>query len=229
MQPASANETTVNELTADKITEGTLTVTLPVFKPKAKYSYELPDGKTCKVRFPTDEEWCARQRAVIDITRSVGRGKVKTDSKGDEEASFELFTAIRLDKDGPAFDIYEAAKIIDELSERQVIDVRRKAENFQITLAVPGVEVVHILRVPSLRQVWEFGKVAVSSSRSRRGNETQVMLEPSGGLWDKLVVDVAGYAENVSTAVPIIHKDASLAEVLMQVNTEVKGGPDPED
>lgn len=227
MQPSTASTST--EVVPNKPVRANEFKTRRADNTPVLYTFELPDGKKCKVRFPTDEEWCRRQRSIVDITKAVGRDKVVTTTKGDYDANLELFNNIRQDKDGVEFDEYEATAILNMIGQKDVIEVEREGDNFKLTIAVPGAEVVHVLKVPSFKQSVEFGKVAYSGMSSRTGRETRNMLEPSGGLWDKLVVmaGVKGYQD--PTAIPIIHKDAALSEVLAQINTSIKGGPDPED
>ena len=60
--------------------------------------------KSCEVRFPTDEEWCAWARAQRTVRHFLGRGKSHSEDVDLPKINAELFAKIRTDKDGPEFD-----------------------------------------------------------------------------------------------------------------------------
>ncbi len=184
---------------------------------------DFPDKKQCKLGWPTDEQWAARARHQITIRRSLGRDATKTDVRGSEEADAQLFDNIRQDKDGPEFDDAEKSRAISQIESARVIEVERSSGNYKIAVKVPGAVVIHELKVPTQRQVMDFGRAAVHTTGRRNSVETRVDLQPSAALWDKLRVDVQGYASDV----PIIHKDVTLTEVLMQIQLESEDD-DPE-
>ncbi len=184
---------------------------------------DFEDKKRCSLAWPTDEQWAARARQQLTIRRSLGRDATKTDVRGSEEADSQLFDAIRIDKDGPEFDDAEKSRAIGQLEMARVIEVERSKGNYRIALKVPGAVVIHELKVPTQRQVMDFGRAAVHTTGRRNSVETRVDLQPSAQLWDKLKVSVEGYASEV----PIIHKDVTLTEVLMQIQMETEDD-DPE-
>lgn len=197
--------------------------------------------KSCLVRFPTDIEWCDRSRHMVAIRRNLGRDAVKTDVPKSEQINAELFHRIRLDVQdnkldlpaGPPFDEAEAAKVIERLERATITNVEKVGAHYIIEMKVLSgsatKKVVHTLKVPTQRQIMDFGKSAVSVVGRRTSSETRVMLEPSGELWDKISITTVGYIETRTGlgVVPIIHKDASLTELLMQVQQETEGD-DPE-
>jgi hypothetical protein len=185
---------------------------------------EFDKGKPCTLRFPTDEEWARRARQHVTVRRLLGRDATKTEVPKARSADAELFEKIRLDKEGPEFDEFEASAAIARISRAEIIGVEREGKAFRISLKVAGCTVVHILRVPTQREAMEFGDSAVSSVGHRRHTETRFALEPSAGLWDKVKIAHEGYAGEI----PIIHKDAAVTELLMQVQVDTSDD-DPED
>ena len=68
--------------------------------------------KSCEVRFPSDEEWCAWARAQRTVRHFLGRGKAQSEDVDLPKINAELFAKIRTDKDGPAFDDAEAGMVM---------------------------------------------------------------------------------------------------------------------
>jgi len=184
----------------------------------------LSEGeKWCTVRFPTDEEWCERQRRQRTIRQSIGRQKAKYAVVGIEESSLELFRQIRLDDDGPEFNAAEATKVISRLERCEVTDVVREGDKVRIEMAVPGARVSHVLKLPNQADVLAYSRASLTATEGRHGrSELRLSLEPGGELYDKIVVKTEGYAG----AVPIVHKDAAVAE-LLAVLAEEEEDDDP--
>ena len=57
---------------------------------------------------------------------------------------------------------------------------------------------------------------------ARRSVETRAFLEPSGALYDKLHISHEGYASTV----PIVHKSATVSEVIAQLAIEADEDPE---
>lgn len=202
---------------------------------------DFPNGlKPAIVRFPTDEEWCKRSRDMITVRRSLGRDAVKTEVPKVGPINRELFDKIRSLDDGDAhgvdFDDDEAMKIVERLERCQVTDVERLSAGYSITMRVLGGKIVtHELKIPTQRQIMEFGRAAVQSLGRRTTSETRIMLEPSGHLWRQLAHSVTGYVgidANTNLAsgsgpIPIIHMDAAVTELLQSIQSETEGD-DPE-
>jgi hypothetical protein len=159
-------------------------------------------ARTVKVRFPTDEEWIERQRRRKIIIKHLGRGTSETTIPNDEEVDAALFAKIRLD-DGDELDVYEASRIIEQLSQAEVDDVVPEAGAFRVLLRVPGGTTVHLLRMPSAKDVIEYrrGFARILDLPFNR-QELTVNLAAAGALYQKLCQTREGYAD----AVPIIHQ-----------------------
>jgi hypothetical protein len=177
-----------------------------------------PSGKkTCRVRWPSDEEWIdhsSRRRVVVS---QLSREESVTDIVDGERAAAELLAKIRLDKDGPEIDEYEAAYVIDRLSRAQVEECRRAEGGVEVSLKVPGGAARHVLRVPSLAEVVTYRRSFSRIVENRRGKQLlKINLRAAGEFYDKLVQSKDGYAGEV----PVIHKAAVATELLVHLESE---------
>jgi len=161
------------------------------------------DGaRTVKVRFPTDEEWIERQRRRKIIIKQLGRGVSETTIPNAEEVDAGLFRKIRIDE-GDEVDAYEASRIIEQLSQAEVDDVLAEGAAFRILLRVPGGTAVHVLRMPSAKDVIEYRRsFARILDLPFNRQELTVNLAAAGALYQKLCQTREGYAGSV----PIMHQ-----------------------
>ena len=167
-------------------------------------------ARTVKVRFPNDEEWIERQRRRKIIIKHLGRGTSETTIPNAEEVDAALFAKIRLD-DGDELDAYEASRIIEQLSQAEVDDVVAEGGAFRVLLRVPGGTTVHVLRMPSAKDVIEYrrGFARILDLPFNR-QELTVNLAAAGTLYQKLCQTSEGYAG----AVPIIHQAVAVKAVI---------------
>jgi hypothetical protein len=180
-----------------------------------------PAGKkTCRVRWPSDEEWIehsARRRVVVS---QLSRDESVTEILDGERAAGELLAKIRIDKDGPDLDEYEASYVIERLSRAQVDDCARADGGVGVTLKVPGVVTKHVLRVPSLAEVVNYRRGFSRLVENRRGKQLlKINLRAAGEFYDKLAQSKEGYAVEV----PVIHKAAVVTELLVYLEAEQEG------
>ncbi|MBI4875420.1 MAG: hypothetical protein HY822_12370 [Acidobacteria bacterium] len=164
-----------------------------------------PSGvKTVRVRFPSDEEWTERQRRRKVIIKQLGRGISETIIGNAEEADAALLAKIRVAEDkAPELDAFESNRIIEQLSQVEVDDVVQEGDAFRVTLRVLGGTVVHLLRMPSAKDVIEYrrGFARVLDLPYNR-QELTINLTAASTLYQKLAQSTEGYAG----AVPIIHQ-----------------------
>lgn len=212
-----------------------------VFDPSRKFEITIPHpdyekGKTCVVRFPTDQEWCDRYRKQVVIRRNIGRDNVKTETRNEDEGNLELLHKIWGETGGNVdFDAAEAKLILDRIARCQVTSVEREGSNYRITMAVPGADVVHILKIPTQKQIMDHQRASFQNTSKRNVQETKTFLEPTGELWNKLAQETDGYppsfesVEQARARVPIIHKDIALTELILQFQEGIDEGPDPND
>ena len=103
-----------------------------------------------------------------------------------------------------------------------VANVEREGINYRIEMKVPGARVVHVLRMPTAKEMQDHERASTSVVAARRSIETRAFLEPSGALYDKLHISHDGYAG----AVPIVHQSAAVSEVIAQLAIEADEDPE---
>lgn len=190
----------------------------PVFDASKPFVVPILSGgeKRCEVNFPSDEQWCAWARAQRTVRHFLGRGKSQSEEVGLSKINAELFAKIRTNQDaqdGPAFDEAEAGVVIGRIERCTVASIDREGNNYRVEMKVPGARVVHVLRMPTAKEMQDHDRASTSVVAGRRSVETRAFLEPSGELYDKLHVSHEGYAG----AVPIVHKSAAVSEVVAQL------------
>jgi hypothetical protein len=115
-----------------------------------------PGGvKTVRVRFPSDAEWTERQRRRKVIVKQLGRGISETTVANGENIDAALLAKIRTEET-PEVDPFEASKVIEQLSQTDVDDVIQTGDSFRITTRVLGGTTVHVLKMPSAKDVADY-------------------------------------------------------------------------
>jgi hypothetical protein len=215
---------------------------------------DYPSGKLCQVRFPTDDEWCRRQEALTTVYKRLGRDRTTTETPDVREANAALFDLIVVSQDAE-HDEAEKHAIVSRLERCEVVGTSNKAGAVQVIMKVlGGVTVTHELRIPTQKQMMDYGRNSVSVVGRRFGSEMKVNYEPTLKLWNELVRSVSGYRHAVDiprgdndlprengaggvvqlssktdmTAVPITHMDVALTEVLAVVQQMTEDDFDPE-
>jgi len=162
-----------------------------------------PDGtKTIRVRFPSDDEWAERQRRRKLIIKNLGRRRSETTVSNSEDVDAALLAKIRTEEE-PEVDAFEAQKVIDQLATCDVDDVVIVGDAFRITLRVLGGTVMHLLKMPSAKDVADYrrGFARIVDLPFNR-QELTINVRAAGDLYKKLVEATEGYAGDV----PIIHQ-----------------------
>lgn len=173
------------------------------------------------VRYPTDDEWCQRVKAQRILRHDIGRGRSTSEVTPLLQHDDALFRVLlNGSKPEADFDDYEASLVIDTLAKAEVAESASLSDaQLRVTLAVFGkVETVHLLRSPRRKEVVDYGRAAVKVTHLQRGAETKLMLEPSGRLYDELIISTEGYES--TSLIPIVHKDAVIVEVCRLQNPE---------
>jgi hypothetical protein len=115
-----------------------------------------PGGvKTVRVRFPSDDEWIGRQRRRKVLVKHLGRGISETTVANGEDVDAVLVAKLREGED-PEIDPFEATKVVKQLSLAEVDDVAPDGDTFRVTLRVLGATTVHLLKMPSAKDVFEY-------------------------------------------------------------------------
>lgn len=183
--------------------------------PDIAITLRTPDvDKQVTVKFPTDEQWAARASRQKVITQSLGRGKSINKVINSEEVNSTLFSAIKIE--GDELDAYEAGEVIERLSRCNVLSADREGRGFVVAMTVPGGEVKHSLKRPSLKQVHDYRDAVANVIDGRRSQEFRMNLYASQELYDAILIGAEGYVSSV----PIIHKGAAIAELLSVIDAE---------
>ena len=185
-----------------------------------------PDGlKTVRVRFPTDEEWTERQRRRKVIIKQLGRGISETVVPNSEDVDAALLAKIRAEEqDAVEVDPFEASRIIEQLSQAEVDDVIQTGDAFRITLRVLGGTVMHVLAMPSAKDVFEYRRAfARILDLPFNKQELTINLAAAGTLYKKLARSVEGYAGEV----PIIHQAVAVKAAIDALDAAFQEDRDP--
>lgn len=180
--------------------------------------------KAAVVRFPTPQEWQERTAKQKSIRRSLGRGQYSTELVRNPQADLDLFAKIKVS--GDDFDEAEAQHFINLLADCDVMQSAPCPEGYGITLhwrigKLSG-ETQHKLKLPTMRQVMDYRRSAVSTVELRHGaTEIRINLQPAVELYDALFVKAEGYAGDV----PPIHKAPAVAELIQALDSEDAGDP----
>jgi len=194
----------------------------------------LPNGQTARavriknpnppklafLRLPTSEEIITRLGQQKSIRRNLGRRKSQSESVPNLKADLALFNGIRLDKDGPEFDEYEASNAISKLTYCEVTGCERVGDEYRITLRTPFGDTIHNMRVPTLRDVSIYRKSVVSSMDLPYGQEeVRFRVEPAIDLYSAVASKIEGYAEGTKPVdVPPHHKQAVVIDLVFAID-----------
>ena len=185
-----------------------------------------PDGvKTVHLRFPSDDEWTERQRRRKVIIKQLGRGISETVVPNSEDVDAALLAKIRTEEqDPPEVDPFEASRIVEQLSQAEVDDVEQAGDSFRITLRVLGGTVVHVLAMPSAKDVFEYRRAfARILDLPFNKQELTINLAAAGALYKKLVRSAEGYADEV----PIIHQAVAVKAAIDALDAAFQEDRDP--
>lgn len=176
--------------------------------------------KTAFLRLPTNQEMLERLDQQKSIRRTIGRRKSQTEFVPNLKADLDLFTKIRLDKDGAEFDEFEAGNAISKLTFCEVTDCQRAGDEYRVTLRTPFGETIHQVKIPTQRDITVYRRTVVSSTDLPHGQEElRYRIEPSVGLYDSVVTKVEGYAGSLKPAdVPPHHKSAVVVELVQAID-----------
>jgi len=191
-----------------------------VFDSSRQISLKLlgPDGiRVAQARFPTDGEWIDRTRRRKIMRISVGRGKSTTTLPEPGEADTKLFAKLLIGEEGTP-DPYESARVLEVLAACEVRDCKREGSVFRVKTQVPGGTTVHIVKLPTARDMTQFGYLTDSVEMPNGRSEVTVDLTAGGTIYDRLMQSTEGYAG----AVPVWHKTEVVRVVIDAVRAELQ-------
>ena len=179
--------------------------------PAAGITIRVPNPpKTAQLRLPTNEEMLERLDQQKSIRRTIGRRKSQTEFVPNLKADLDLFNKTRLDKDGADFDEFEAGNAISKLSFCEVTDCQRAGDEYRVTLRTPFGETVHMMKIPTQRDITVYRRTVVSSTDLPHGQEElRYRIEPAVDLYDSVVTKIEGYATSFKPADVPPHRSLS--------------------
>jgi len=189
--------------------------------PAAGITIRVPNPpKTAQLRLPTNEEMLERLDQQRSIRRTIGRRKSQTEFVPNLKADLDLFNRIRLDKDGSEFDEFEAGNAISKLSFCEVTDCQRAGDEYRVTLRTPFGDTIHMVKIPTQRDITVYRRTVVSSTDLPHGQEElRYRIEPAVDLYDSVVTKIEGYAASIKPAdVPPHHKSAVVVELVQAID-----------
>jgi len=191
----------------------------PVFDASRPIAINLrtPAGvKTVRVRFPSDEEWIERQRRRKAIIKQLGRGMSETTVANGEDVDAAMVAKIR-SEETPEIDPFEAMKVIEQLAQADVDDVVPEGDSFRITLRVLGATTIHLLKMPSQKDVVDHRRAFARVLDLPYGRqELRINIAPVAALYKKLVVSCEGYVGEV----PIVHQAVAVKAAIDALDAE---------
>jgi hypothetical protein len=171
--------------------------------------------KTVRVRFPSDDEWIARQRRRKVLVKQLGRGISETTVANGEDVDAALVAKIRAGED-PDVDAFEAMKVVEQLSLAEVDDVLPDGDSFTVTLRVLGASTVHLLKMPSAKDVFEYRRGFARLLDLPFGRqEVTINIGSAAALYKRLITATEGYVGDV----PIIHQAVAVKAAIDAMDT----------
>lgn len=176
--------------------------------------------KTAILGLPSNEQLGERMDSQKSIRRSLGRRKSQTDYVPNTKGDLTLFDKIRLDKEGPEFDEFEASSAISRLLYVDVVSCDRVGDTYEVTLKTPFGEVKHTLSIPLQRDIQRYRRNVVTSVDLPHGQEElKSRSGPSCDLYAAVIVSIDGYTDDFTPAsVPPHHKSAAVVELVQAVD-----------
>jgi hypothetical protein len=176
--------------------------------------------KQAFLRLPSSQEMLDRLAQQKSIRRTIGRRKSQTEFVPNSKADLALFNQIRLDRDGPEFDEFEAATAIARLTFCEVTCCEREGDHYRVTLHTPFGVTVHIVGIPTQRDLTVYRRTVITSTDLPHGQEEiRYRTEPAVDLYNSVISAIEGYAESIKPAdVPPHHMSAVVVELVQAID-----------
>lgn len=172
-------------------------------------------GKTdITVRWPTDEEWAAHRKRSRMLMRQLGRGASEMENDT-TAADAKLYEAIKLNG-APDLSSGEATSIVRAISKCEVTRVDLGPNEAEADLQILTGTVTHTVRIPTMDEVRRLHRSTRYITLPYNCQEVRTSLEASAALWDAC----NGKTEGYEGAVPNLHKDAVIRQVIQEIEQE---------
>lgn len=147
------------------------------------------------------------------------RGSSETTVANGEDVDAALVALIQdkpRDGDTSEIDPFEAMKVIEQLSLADVDDVVPDGDSLKVTLRVLGATTVHLLKMPSAKDVFEYRRGFARLLDMPFGRqEVTIDIASAAALYKKLVTTTEGYVGEA----PIIHQAVALKAAIDAMDT----------
>jgi len=170
------------------------------------------------VRWPSDQEWSDRKKAIRFITTQLGRGRSETEPVPSPETDLRIYEAIKLNG-APALSGDEAGRLLDRLGRCEVRNVEMEGNGAMVTLAVLGGEVKHTVKVPTAKQSRMMREAAAKLRQLPHNRvEARISLDPPAKLWEECGGKSGDYINGI---IPAPHKDVAIRAVIEELDNEL--------
>lgn len=173
-------------------------------------------GKTDIVlRWPSDEEWALHRSRSKAVMHQLGRGTAELDTDSGE-ADLKLYEAIKLNG-APPLSIGEASTIIGVIGKCDVQSVVLGEAEAEAELLVFSGRVRHRLRIPTMDEVRKLHRTTRYLHLPYGRQQVINSINAGASLWDAC----GGKAEGYAGAVPSLHKDLTVRQVVQEIEREM--------
>lgn len=181
----------------------------------------LNPPKTAVVRLPTSVELMTFLSAQRSLYRDLGRRTGQAEDLPTPKADQALFNAIRIDKDGEAFDDAEAAYAIGIVTRHKVTSCERQGQEYVVTVNTMFGETVHTVGIPFQADMAVYRRSVYKPLDLPHGvEERRFPPEAPVNLYDKVFRQATGYSavdgggSVLSSVIPPHHKRAVVNELM---------------
>ena len=149
------------------------------------------------------------------MVKQLGRGISETTVSNGEDVDAALVAKIRAGED-PAVDAFEAMKVVEQFSLAEVDDVVPVGDTFKVTLRVLGATTVHLLKMPSAKDAFEYRRGFARLLDLPFGRqEVTINIGSAAAPHKKLLTATEGYVGDV----PIIHQAVAVKAAIDAMDT----------
>src|SRR6185312_971184 len=162
-----------------------------MFNTKELFTIEILSGrlKTCKVAFPTNQQWIDLAKKRKSIRRKTGRGfSPMWEEPNKEVADLALITSIIREGNIADYDKFEATKMVARLSKADVSGIEHEDENFRIHMDVFGTSTSIVLKCLTQQELHQLDLEAAPVTHGARQTELYVNLAAFSPVWDRTFV-----------------------------------------
>mgnify|MGYP007083426123 CR=1 FL=1 len=175
--------------------------------------------KTALCRWPTDQEWAARQAKRKIVQKNIGRGQTEIVQSDYSAVDLDLYQKIRQDG-APDLDEFESSDLIGRLAMCEVTGAEVAGSEIRVECLTPAGPAVHVLGMPSAKDRFRYAQSYLKPRDLSFGRqEITIHLAAPAELYDANIRQSEGYA----SPVPIIHKAAVVSAALQAVQELLDG------